>query len=93
MTLNPHLSWEQALPYIKELEEPITIVPKDPITRDEDFLLWLKDHGIEPIDCYMVKVNRHELVAYCYARNENGRKYVDLEKGEIAKAEPITVAL
>jgi hypothetical protein len=63
----------------------------------DDFYAWLRAHGVEPNDTFQVDIEGDQrLIAYQYARNEDGAKYVHQDgplKGNLAVAEPLAVAI
>lgn len=71
----------------------ITIEPLDPVTKSEGFEDWLMDHGVEPNFCYKLEVWEKHMLAYCFSKDEKGKKYYNKEKEEIAVEEPRSIAL
>lgn len=74
-----------------------TVLPNHKVAKETTFLDWLREHGVEPNDCYRVDMNAHNMVVYCYKRNARGYKYIlvdsedDEQNGKPAKEEPRTI--
>jgi hypothetical protein len=49
------------------------------VTGQEDFLTWLREHGVTPEDTYKLEVDedRGSMVVYQYAKNSSGKKYTE----------------
>lgn len=56
-----------------------TITCQSPERAWEPFLAWLRDHDIDPMNCYRIDLGDGEdprCVAYLYARNRSGDRYI-----------------
>lgn len=70
-----------------------TVLPNHRVGKETEFLDWLREHDVEPNDCFRVDMNADHMVVHCYKRNVRGFKYTVLEHGEahIAKEPPRTI--
>ena len=70
-----------------------------PLSHDQRWLKWLREHGITPERTYRVEIKfkllklRHVMTVFQYALNKDGRKYYDHDLGHIAFEEPYDVDL
>jgi hypothetical protein len=67
-----------------------TILPNNALAKDERFLGWLRDHGVEPNTCFKVKLCDDEFTAYCYVL-KGGNKFIDQSTGEAMTMPPKTI--
>lgn len=73
------------------IEAPVTITAHDPRAHEEPFLEWLQANGVDPLFTQKVVVIGARMVVFQYAKDEEGRKYV--ESGEAAMRDPFIVPI
>lgn len=73
--------------------ECLTVTCADPLARDEDFLNWLRVHGLEPTVIHTVHVYDDYMTVEGYELNADGRKFYDIDRRGIAEFEPFDVRL
>lgn len=71
----------------------LTITCRDKLARDEGFLNWLRDHGLEPNVIHTVHVYDDHMTVEGYELNADGRKFYDPEGDAPGEFEPFDVAL
>lgn len=71
-----------------------TITCNDPASRDDTFLAWLLEHGLDPSFIHTVHIDSEaaEMKIEGYAQDALGRKYVD-EAKKAAEFRPFIVDL
>jgi hypothetical protein len=78
-------------------EEPLSctvVLPTDSLCKREEFLDWLRDHGLDPdVVLKVTNVADRYMVVETFKLDAGGRKYVDCRLDEVAMAEPFAVTI
>lgn len=68
-----------------------TLDPQHPVARDEVFLSWLRESGVDPRYTYRVRLRGKRIKVWQFDRRADGLKYVDPTTGRAAVREPFVV--